>query len=129
MIRATCPSCGDVELGTAEVRALVCETTGRASYTFRCPECRLATTAPVGAHVVDVLASAGVPVSRWRLPAELGEARPGPAITDGDVAAWSSQLAEPGWLEDAVGALAARSGPARARKDGRARYHRDPWGT
>src|SRR5438105_6451867 len=45
-IRASCPTCGDVELTSADVQVLVCTTTNEGSYAFRCPACRLAVAQP-----------------------------------------------------------------------------------
>ncbi|MGH9066338.1 MAG: hypothetical protein ACRD0J_02270 [Acidimicrobiales bacterium] len=91
-ILATCPGCGDVELVETEVRALYCTTTGRSSFAFACPTCRRPVSTPAGAGTVEVLAGAGVAVTRWQLPAEAAEAHRGPPIDQADVDAFCAQL-------------------------------------
>lgn len=98
-IRATCPTCGDVDLTIPQVRALVCATTNEGSYAFQCPECRLAVSKPAEASVVDLLVAAGVALSVWESPAELAEVHEGPPINHDDLIEFHMDLQEPGWLE------------------------------
>ncbi len=74
-IRATCTSCGDVDLGADDVRVRVCDDDNQGSYSFRCPACRMVEVKPAESRVVDLLVAAGVELSHWRLPAELREPR------------------------------------------------------
>ena len=80
-IRASCPTCGDVELTTDDVRVVVCSTTNEGSYVFQCPSCRLAVSKPAESRVIDVLVASGVAVSIWRMPAELDEVHTGPPVS------------------------------------------------
>ena len=41
-IRASCPTCGDVELTSRDVTVRVCAADSQGSYAFRCPTCALA---------------------------------------------------------------------------------------
>ena len=84
-IRASCPSCGDVELTSGDVTVLVCSTNNEGAYAFQCPECRLAITKPAEPRVVDLLVSTGVKLSVWQLPAELDEPKSGPPINYDDL--------------------------------------------
>lgn len=92
MIRASCPTCGDVELTTRDVRVLLCSTTYESSYAFQCPSCRVAVAKPAEARVVDVLLASGISLSVWTMPAELDEPRSGPSITYDDLLEFHFQL-------------------------------------
>ena len=72
-IRASCPSCGDVELTSRDVTVQVCATNNQGSYAFRCPDCRFAVSKLAEQRIVDLLVSSGVRLSVWNLPAELDE--------------------------------------------------------
>lgn len=113
-IRASCPTCGDVELTTGDVRVLLCSTTNEGSYAFRCPACRLAVSKPAEARVVDVLVSSGVRLSVWHMPAELGEAKTGEPINYDDLLAFHEELQQDGWLDRVVSMV---SGPARSAEE------------
>ena len=69
-IRASCPSCGDVDLTVEDVSVHVCADDRRGSYSFRCPECHMAVSKPAEPNVVDILVSSGVRMAVWQLPAE-----------------------------------------------------------
>lgn len=93
-VRASCPDCGDVELSTDQVQVRVCVDDGAGSYAFRCPTCRVAAAKPAGARVVHLLVSWGAPLTMWRLPAELDEARHGPPLTHDDLLSFHRELAD-----------------------------------
>ena len=59
-IRASCPSCGDVDLTVGDVSVRVCANDHSGSYTFRCPECELAVAKQADPTVVELLVSSGV---------------------------------------------------------------------
>jgi uncharacterized Zn finger protein len=101
-IRASCPTCGDVELTTKDVRVLLCSTTNEGSYAFRCPACKLAVSKPADPRVVDVLVSSGVRLSVWHLPAELDEPKMGDPINYDDLLAFHEELQQDGWLDRVV---------------------------
>lgn len=103
-IRATCPTCGDVDLTIGQVKVMVCSTTNVGSYAFRCPTCAVAVSKAAEPEVVDLLVGAGVELSMWQLPGELDEAHDGPPITHDDLLAFHFQLQDDGWLEQALGA-------------------------
>jgi predicted RNA-binding Zn-ribbon protein involved in translation (DUF1610 family) len=107
-VRASCPSCGDVELTTREVQVQVCSATDEGSYSFLCPSCRLIVNKPAEARVVDLLVSAGVRMITWDLPAELSEDKRGPAITYDDLLAFHFELDAEDWLEHLMGSGGAR---------------------
>src|SRR3954449_11129203 len=79
-IRASCPTCGDVELTTRDVTVQVCSNNNQGSYAFRCPECLMAVSKAAESRIVDLLVSSGVRLSVWHMPAELDERRAGAPI-------------------------------------------------
>lgn len=84
-IRASCPTCGDVELTTADVRVRVCMDDDRGEYLFRCPICRMAVVKGAEARTIDLLVASGVALDTWSLPAELQEPHYGAPITHDDL--------------------------------------------
>ena len=109
MIRASCPTCGDVELTTRDVRVLLCSSTYESSYAFQCPACRVAVAKPAEPRVVDVLLASGIALTVWHMPAELDEVHAGPAISYDDLLEFHFQLRHAGTLEALVDAGGARS--------------------
>ncbi len=81
---------------------MMCATTTQASYTFRCPVCRLMVAKPTESRVVDVLVSSGVALRVWQLPAELDEVHLGPSLTWDDLLEFHFLLSQEGWLERAT---------------------------
>ena len=98
-IRASCPSCGDVELTTREVQVLLCSTNNEGSYAFQCPACRLAVSKPAEPSVVDVLVASGVRLAVWEMPAELGERHAGPPVSHDDLLEFHFLLEQPDWFQ------------------------------
>ena len=84
-IRASCPTCGDVELTTADVRVRVCINDDRGEYSFRCPICTMTVVKPAEARTIDLLVASGVAMDTWSLPAELSEPRIGDPISHDDL--------------------------------------------
>jgi len=97
-IRASCPTCGDVELTTRDVQVLLCSTTNEGSYAFQCPACLLAVTKPAEPRVVDVLVSSGVRMTVCQFPAELDEAHHGDPIDYDDLLQFHFELKNDDWF-------------------------------
>jgi len=93
-IRASCGECGDVEMTTADVVVRVCTDDNQGSYSFRCPECQMMVVKPAEARVVELLVASGVPLSTWRLPAELAETRRGDPINHDDLLDFHALVAD-----------------------------------
>lgn len=98
-IRASCPTCGDVELTSREVTVQVCATNEQGSYAFRCPRCRVAVSKLAEQRIVDLLVSSGVRLSVWSLPSELAERRAGPAISYDDLLEFHHLLEQDDWVQ------------------------------
>lgn len=109
MVRASCPTCGDVELTTRDVRVLLCSSTYESSYAFQCPSCRLAVAKPAEPRVVDVLLASGIALTVWHMPAELDEVHAGPAISYDDLLEFHFQLRNGATLADLFAAGRPRS--------------------
>ena len=97
-VRTTCPDCGDVEIDTGDVKVRVCVNDNRGSYAFRCPACHRATVRPADQRIVHVLVESGVPLSMWRLPAELTEARTGPPLSHDELLTFHQLLQDDNWF-------------------------------
>lgn len=79
-IKASCPSCGDVELTPAQVRLMVCTSAALSYYAFDCPGCVREVRKPADDHVVSLLVSGGVQATVWEVPAEALEQHEGAPI-------------------------------------------------
>lgn len=101
-IRASCPTCGDVELTSRDVTVRVCAADNQGSYAFRCPGCALAVSKLADPKIVDLLVSSGVRMAVWHLPAELAESRGGARITYDDLLDFHYAIQQEGWFERLV---------------------------
>ena len=81
LIKASCPSCGEVELTPADV----CSHAPLSYYAFQCTGCDSEVRKPADDHVVSLLVSGGVPATVWEVPAEVLEPRRGPALSYDDL--------------------------------------------
>jgi hypothetical protein len=97
-IRASCPTCGDVELTVRDVSVHVCAADNRGSYAFLCPTCRFAVSKEAEPRIVDMLVSAGVRVQVWHVPAEMAEPRSGAPIGYDDLLDFHEMLQVDGWF-------------------------------
>ncbi len=104
-IRASCPTCGDVELTSRQVTVRVCAADNQGSYVFRCPECTMAVAKLADPKIVDLLVSSGVRLTVWHLPAELAETHDGAPITYDDLLEFHYALQTEGWLERLVSSV------------------------
>ena len=103
VIKASCPSCGDVELTPRQVRLVVCSVEERSFYSFSCSGCGVEVQKPAGGDVVALLRTGGVLPERWMIPAEVLEVHDGPVLCHDDLLDFCL------WLEsaDLVSAAAA----------------------
>lgn len=58
--KASCPSCGSIELAAGELRLVVNQQPSRSFYLFRCPECETSVRKPAGPRIVELLTAGGV---------------------------------------------------------------------
>lgn len=94
-IKASCPSCGDIELTPQQVRLVVCSVKSWSYYAFTCTTCLDEVRKPAGRDVVALLISGGVVAEPWNIPAEALEEHRGPVLSYDDVLDFAL------WLEHA----------------------------
>jgi predicted RNA-binding Zn-ribbon protein involved in translation (DUF1610 family) len=105
LVRASCPTCGDVELPGTALHARKCSTTGEGSYSFGCPECGTVVVKPADQRLLDLLVASGIPMTTWSLPSELAEEHDGDPISYDDILAFHELLSTDDWfstVEDLV---------------------------
>jgi hypothetical protein len=102
-IKASCPTCGEVELTSEDISLMVCNQASLSYYAFTCPSCYDEVRKPADDHVVSLLMSGGVHPTVWELPAEALEAKVGPALTYDDLLDFALLIA----TDDLLAALAA----------------------
>ena len=107
LVRASCPTCGDVELPGTALHARRCETTGEGSYSFGCPECETVVIKPADSRLLDLLVASGIDLTTWSLPSELAEDHVGEPISYDDILAFHDLLSTDDWF-DQVEALVER---------------------
>ena len=103
-IRAVCPRCGEVTLGSHDMEVQVCAQTQEGSYTFHCPVCTLPVRREADRRVVQILVSGGVKVRVWELPAELYESHDGPPISWDDLLDFHALLSTDSWFDQLLSA-------------------------
>jgi len=108
IIKATCPSCGDVELSRDQVRLVVHPVADRSFYGFTCTRCGDAVRKPAGDEVVRLLTMGGVVAERIVVPAEVLEHRAGPPITADEVLDFAAWIAGAAAVAEAAGATTFR---------------------
>lgn len=103
-IKASCPTCGEVELTPNDVSLMVCNHAPLSYYAFGCPSCHDEVRKPADDHVVSLLLSGGVPAHVWAVPAEALELKEGPALSYDDLLDFGLQLGTTDLLAAAAGA-------------------------
>jgi predicted RNA-binding Zn-ribbon protein involved in translation (DUF1610 family) len=98
IVRATCPTCGDVEMPLTSLSLRVCADDGRGTYGFSCPTCGERVVKEAEGMVVGVLLASGVDLAWWELPDELDEPHHGPALTHDDLLDFHLLLEQPDWF-------------------------------
>ncbi len=84
-IKASCPSCGEVELTAKDITLKVCSSAALSYYAFDCPKCEDEVRKPADDHVISLLMSGGVRAQVWEIPAEALEPKPGPRLSYDDL--------------------------------------------
>ena len=103
-IKASCPTCGEVELTPADLSLMVCSHAPLSYYSFCCPSCLDEVRKPADDHVVSLLISGGVPASVWDLPGEALEVKSGQRLTYDDLLDFALQLGTTDLLAAVAGA-------------------------
>jgi predicted RNA-binding Zn-ribbon protein involved in translation (DUF1610 family) len=98
IVKATCPTCGDVELTPADLELRICSAAAASTYHFTCTACEKVIVKSASDHrIVTLLTSVGVPTVVWELPAELSETHEGPPLTLDDLIDLRLALESPNW--------------------------------
>jgi hypothetical protein len=98
-IRATCTVCGDVELGTADVRVRVDPTNHQGTYSFVCPRCDTLVVKPAQPRTVDLLLASGVEYDMAAASTPDADRAPRmEPIAESDIDAFSDLLGDDGRL-------------------------------
>jgi hypothetical protein len=84
-IKASCPTCGEVELTSADITLMVCSHAPLSYYAFTCPGCVDEVRKPADDHVISLLMSGGVKATVWEVPDEALEAKTGPTLNYDDL--------------------------------------------
>jgi len=118
VIRAKCPTCGEVDMGPDEVRLNVVRGGRGSSYGFTCPTCLLDVEKPADRRTVAILVSAGVdPHSSDTSQLEtfdrdeiepLGHHSAEPAFTIDDVIDFHFLLLDDRWIEESLAEIRSR---------------------
>jgi hypothetical protein len=106
-IKASCPTCGEVELTPADVALMVCSHAPLSYYAFHCGTCDSEVRKPADDHVVSLLVSGGVPAQVWDLPAEVLEVKAGPVLSYDDLLDFALSLGQTDLLASLVDRAAA----------------------
>jgi len=98
-IRASCETCGDVEVTSDDVTVRVCSDDSAGTYTFTCPECGDLIVRGAEAHIVELLVTSGVRLVIWHMPEELREPRVGKPIDHDDLLDFHTLLQRDDWMD------------------------------
>lgn len=106
-IKATCPACGEVSLGPADIDLYVDRGGPHGSaYSFDCPHCRSRVRKPADDRVVRLLVSGGVQARRETRPRRLEQVadsvRTAPALTPDDLLDFHELIAVDDWFQRLV---------------------------
>jgi hypothetical protein len=84
-IKASCATCGDVDLTPTQMRLVVCTKSEWSFYAFGCPACGDEVRKHADEEIVALLISGGVAAQTWQIPAEALEDHNGPALSYDDL--------------------------------------------
>ena len=84
VLSVLCPSCGEVDLTSAQVWLVIASVPSRSHYGFRCSSCEQSVSRYADDAVVAVLADL-VAVEELDIPAEALESHDGPPLTPDDL--------------------------------------------
>ncbi len=97
-IKATCHTCGEVDLTPEDILLRIGAGSASNSYGFSCPTCTEFVEKPADERVVRLLLSGGVMPMLNDVPAEALEPRNGPAITHNDLLEFHQLLESDDWF-------------------------------
>lgn len=98
-IKATCPTCGEVDLTADDILLRIGPSHGTNTYGFGCPTCTDFVEKPADERIVRLLLSGGVMPMLVHVPAEALEKKEGPRITHNDILEFHQLLDSDNWFE------------------------------
>jgi predicted RNA-binding Zn-ribbon protein involved in translation (DUF1610 family) len=118
VIRANCPTCGEVDMGPDEVRLTLVRGGRGSSYEFTCPNCQDDIRKPADRRTVAILVSAGVDATTSDLPRfgatdgvdlePMGSVCDDPPFTIDDVIDFHFLLLDDRWIEESLAEIRSR---------------------
>lgn len=99
-IKATCPSCGEIDLTAEDILLRIGGSKSANTYGFSCPTCTDFVEKPADERIVRLLLSGGVMPVLVHVPAEVLEHRTGPPISHDDLLAFHEMLDRDDWLDE-----------------------------
>ena len=112
-VRASCPSCGDVEMAGTAITAMLCISTAEGSYAFQCPSCADPVVKQADQRVLELLVASGIALTEWDMPEEATEVHRGDPFTLDDVLAFHELLEDDAWFSTVETLVRDSSGPGR----------------
>ena len=91
-IKATCPACGEIDLGPQDIVLRIGASSAVNTYGFSCPTCEAFVEKKADDRVVRLLLSGGVVPVPVHIPAEALEVHTGPPLTYDDLLDFHLQL-------------------------------------
>ncbi len=111
-IKATCPSCGEVDLTADDVLLRIGAAQNANTYAFSCPACGGFVEKPADERVIRLLLSGGVVPLLVHVPAEALETHSGPPISHDDLLEFHEKLQEGDWFAALTGEATSGDVPA-----------------
>jgi predicted RNA-binding Zn-ribbon protein involved in translation (DUF1610 family) len=99
-IKASCPSCGEVDLTAEDIVLRITAIPTSNTYGFSCPACGRFVEKPADERIIRLLLSGGVVPVVVNVPAEILEAREGPPITHDDLLTFHELLQDDDWFSE-----------------------------
>ena len=101
-IKATCPGCGEVDLGADDILLRIGASRSVNTYGFTCPDCGDFVEKPADDRIVRLLLSGGVVPVPVHVPAEALEIHDGPPISHDDILDFHELMKSDGWFDDVL---------------------------
>lgn len=99
-IKASCPSCGEVDLTADDIVLRITAIPTNNTYGFSCPGCGRFVEKPADERIIRLLLSGGVVPVVVNVPAEILETRDGPPITHDDLLEFHELLQDDDWFAE-----------------------------
>jgi hypothetical protein len=99
-IKATCPTCGEVDLTAEDILLRIGGNKASNTYGFSCPACTDFIEKPADERIVRLLLSGGVMPVLVHVPAEALEHREGPPINHDDLLAFHEMMKSDDWMDE-----------------------------